>query len=491
VGHNGEVAGFLDRIRFPWPVWVLSGAVVVLLLALASRYGLHRDEMYFVAAGRHLDWGFVDQPPLTPLLARLVDVLPGDPTAFRLRVIPAFAVGGVVLLTAHMARALGGGRFAMSLAALAVVVSGLFLALGHLLATASIEALIWVAICAVLLGLIQGADQRWWLVVGFLAGLGVLNKFTIATLLLATLIGLLLTPARHILASGWVLAAGLIAGVLAAPTLVWQASNGWPQFEMAAILRERSDGPLTFVVLQLVSLSLVLIVPAVAGFLTLWSRVGGRYRVFPISFAIVFLVFLVTGGKFYYLGAYYPVLLAAGSVVLATVRWRWALPAAMSVFGVVAAIIALPVVPPDQVAEINKINNELGETIGWPALVEQVRTVTEELQEDGVPAKSMVIVASNYGEAAALQLDADPALPVVSGHNAYWFWGPIPDRPVVISVGNQATEQLQSICTDLHIAAKIDNPEHIDNQELGQPIAVCEHLTQPLPQAWTNFRHLD
>src|SRR3954447_9794153 len=222
--------GFATR-----PVAAVVLTVGALLAAVNGRYGYHRDELYFIVCGRHPSWGYADQGPVTPLVARLMDTLaPGSPTALRL---PATACAlGTVVLTALLARELGGAGFAQTLAAVVVGTGVVTLLAGHLLATATIDLVVWMVIVYLVVRILAapaGVRDRLWLVVGLVAGVGLLNKALPAVLLLGLLVGALLTPSvRSRLRSPWVVAGTVLALLLWAPYLVWQAGNGWPQLEL-------------------------------------------------------------------------------------------------------------------------------------------------------------------------------------------------------------------------------------------------------------------
>jgi 4-amino-4-deoxy-L-arabinose transferase-like glycosyltransferase len=300
--------------KLPRPVWLTAGGVVGLLLSMAGRYGFHRDELYFLVAGRRLDWGFVDQPPLTPLIARISETICGT-SSVSLRVLPALAIGGVVILTALMARQFGGGFRAQIYAAIAAGGSGIALAVGHLLSTAAFDYLLWTLATWILVQLLDGAEPRWWLGLGLTVGVGLQNKHLIGLFAAAVLIALLATPRRKLLVGPWPWIGVGLAAVLALPNIAWQLANDLPQLEMARALADRGDGPVAFVLEQIGLLSIVLAVPAGAG---LWRllRVPAfkRWRPIGTSFLLLFGFFLVAGGKSYYLAPMYPVLLAAGAI---------------------------------------------------------------------------------------------------------------------------------------------------------------------------------
>lgn len=480
--------------RLPVAVWLVCGAVGVLLVGVSARYGFHRDELYFVVAGRQLDWGYVDQPPLAPLLARLADMLPGPITPTVLRILPAAAAVAASLIAAVLARRFGGGRLAMAFAAAAVGGMGVMLAAAHLFSTATFEILAGSLLVLATARLLDGADPREWLWAGLVAGLAALNKFTVVGLAAALVAGILFSPGRRVLASGWAWAGGAVAAALASGTLLWQAAHSWPQWEMAAAIRADNDGPAAFLVLQIVGLSLLLAVPAVAGAVLLWRRHGGRWRAFPVALLSATVGYAVVGGSFYYTAPLYVPLLAAGGCWLADLRPRprVALAAACGVAIGATALIALPILPPERLGAVNEVNGELGETLGWPELVDQVAAAAAALpprQRQGA-----VVVTGNYGEASALLVlgEGRDLPPIASGHNNYWLWGPPAHEPgaPVIAVGG-AVAQLSGHCPDMVEVGRIGNAAGVANEEQDQPIALCPGTTEPLESLWPSLRHYD
>ena len=232
----------LGLLAIPWPVLFVAGLMVVGLLAVAGAYGFHGDEMYFVVAGQHPAFGYVDQPPLTPLLsAASVALLGVSPTAVR--VLPAIEMGLIVVLTALIARDLGGSRRAQVLAAITAALSG-YLGAGHLDTTTDPDLLAWAVIVWLLVKLLAGGDRRLWLALGVTTGIGLENKDTLLFLGAGLAVGLVLTRRWDVIRSPWAWAALGIALLHLGPNLAWQATNGWPQLTMAqAISRIRRRQP--------------------------------------------------------------------------------------------------------------------------------------------------------------------------------------------------------------------------------------------------------
>jgi 4-amino-4-deoxy-L-arabinose transferase-like glycosyltransferase len=495
----------VPQSRFPAVCWRVVGgiaaAALALHVALAGRYGLHFDEWYYIVGGRRLQWGYVDHPPVTPLLARLAYDLSGG-SQFVFRMVPAMAHVALVLVAALMARRLGGGRWAQGVAALAVVVSGTFLVAGTWFQTVPFDALVWAAGSYLVLCFIQrGGADRGWLALGAVVGVGLLVKHTVLFWVAGTLIGLLVTGQRRLLRSRWLIAAVAIAGLIALPNLIWQIQHGWPTLEFIRHVRGHSGdagaGPL------LIPFQFVLNTPITAviwlpGLLWLLRSADARdYRSFGWAYLVVIAALLVSGGKAYYSSPMYVVLFAAGGVAVERrlrthVGWRRTV-AALVASGITTVYLTLPVLPASsfQGSITQKVNKEVGWMVGWPEFVDTVADAARELSPAERP--TAVIFTSNYGEASALLvLGQDRHLPpVISAHNTYWLWGyGHATTGAAIAVG-VPVDQLHTLFSDVRLVATITNRYGVHNIEYGRPVYVCRGQKVSWPQAWPSLKHLE
>ncbi len=472
--------------------YAVAAGVTLLLLALSARYGPHRDELYFLAAGDHPQWGYPDQPPLTPLLARLADlVAPGSLVAMR--VVPALVAGAVVLVTADLARALGGGRPAQLLAAVATATGAGVLAIAHLLSTATFDLLVWTVLIRLVVAILQNDRQRLWLVAGAVLGVGLQNKNLVGFLAAGLVVGIAATPGlRHHLRSPWAWGGAAVALLIWLPNLVWQAQNGWPQAELGADIREEYGnvgGLAELVLLQAVMINPLGAVLAAIGGVAAFRRPEWRFvRPVPIAYVLLLVVFALTGGKNYYLLGLLPALAAAGSVV---VEQRWSsvgvrrFTAAVAVTALFPLPALLPVLPAQTLGDTfwPALNEDQLETIGWPSVVGTVRGVVDELPDRA----GAVVVAQNYGEAGAARWYG-VGLPVYSGHNGFADWGPPPESATgkVVWVGFAAPDADQLVgCSK---AATLRTG--VDSEEDGNGVWVCDGPAGSWAQAWRHLRHL-
>jgi 4-amino-4-deoxy-L-arabinose transferase-like glycosyltransferase len=473
----------------------IAAAVSAVLVVFAGGYGYHRDELYFVAAGRHLDWAYADQGPFTPLVARAMSELAPDSLTV-LRIPSALAAGATVLLTGLLARELGGGRRAQVIAAACTAVAGLVLFTGHILSTSTFDLLAWTAVTWLAVRAVRGGDDRLWLVAGVVLGVALLNKPLPAFLALGLLAGVVISGPRRLLRNPYVLGGSAIALALFAPWIVWQARHGWPQIDVSRSIASggsASSQPWwTIVPFQALLVGPLLAPVWIAGLVRLFRDPAVRDCCFLAwAWVVLAVVFMVSGGKPYYLAGLLPALVGAGAAPVD--RWldRGArslrigvLAGAVAVSGAIGAIVALPLLPERDTGPVIALNPDLGETIGWPAFT---RTVARAYPQGTRAA----ILTRNYGEAGAVDRYG-PALGLPhahSGHNAYGDWGPPPDGSApVVAVGLRPRDLVH--LRACRVAARIDNGVGVDNDEQGTRVLVCRGPARSWRQEWPALRHL-
>ena len=477
-------------------VWLIAGVVTVVLVAFASGYGYHRDELYFLAAGRHLAWGYADQGPLTPLIARAMTELAPD-SLTMLRVPSALAAGTTVLLTALLARELGGSRRAQAIAAACGGVASIVLVTGHWLSTSTFDLLAWTAITWLVVRAVRTGEDRLWLVAGVVLGVGLLNKPLPAFLAVGLAAGVLVAGPRRLLRNPYVWGAAAIALVLWSPWIAWQAGHGWPQLDVSSAIAgggSTSSEPWWAIVpFQLLLVSPLLAPVWIVGLVGLFREPAWRdVRFVAWAWVALAIVFMASAGKPYYLAGLLPVLVAAGAVRVdgwlsrgrARAR-RAVLAGAITLSAAVGAVIALPVLPADSLGPVLEMNEDVGETIGWPELA---RTVAEVRR--GAP--GAVILTQNYGEAGAIDRYG-PALGLpsaFSGHNAYGAWGPPRDGSAPVVVVGVRPDVLAEHLRGCRLAARIVNDDEVDNEERGRAVSVCEGPRRAWSEEWDGLRHL-
>jgi 4-amino-4-deoxy-L-arabinose transferase-like glycosyltransferase len=462
------------------PVLIVAAVAAVIHLAVALRYGWHRDELYYVTSGQHPAFGYIDQPPLTPLLAALAGNL------VVLRILAVVAQVGCVLLTAMLAAELGGGRRAQTLAAACIAACPVFVGASLLFGTTVLDQVVWIAVFLTTARALRIGTTRSWLLPGLIAGIGLENKDTVAVLLAGIGLGLLLYRRDVLRTWGPWLAAGL-ALLLALPNIVWQFANGWPEFGMAAVLSDRTGGILGSLI-QLVLLAVLLAGPPIVAVWWLGARwlAKGEYRWLLVVVIVTAVVFTLSGGKSYYTAPVLAALFAAGAVRIGSTPSKgWIV--AIAATAVVAIFLTLPVLPASIQTHLRAVDPEPVETFGWPEFVAQV-TAAERAMPPGTP-----IFTSNYGEAGALTIIGG-FQNVYSGHNAYGDWGPPPGTPsTVLCVGEFTADELKQGWQYVEAIAVITMPDGIQNEETINHATMfrCERPRGTWAQMWPAIRHLD
>jgi len=485
-------------------------------LYAGRHYGYFIDELYYIACSHHLDWGYVDQPPLIALITRISGAILGESLP-AIRFVPALAGAALVFLTGLLARELGAGIFGEALAALSILVAPGFLATDNFLSMNAFEPLFWTGCAYVLVRMIKTGDTRWWLWFGLLAGLGLENKHSMLIFGTGLVFGLLLTPERRVFLSKWFWIAGLIAVALFLPNLIWNIQHHFPFLELQANIR-RSGRNVDLSVIQFFGQQVLTMLPlAVPIWLAgLWhyffTREGKTFRVLGWAWLFAAIVILAMNPRVYYLWPAFPVLFAAGAVrweiwlARPGLRWaRFAYPALLVAMGIVLAPLAIPVLPVETFIPYTKAlhleqprveTHRLGplpqifaDQFGWAEMVAVVARAFNNLPADVRP--KTAIFGQNYGQAGAVDLFGPRyGLPkAISGHQNYFLWGPRDYTGESVIVMAYTKERLERNFASVEWVGRVEHPysmpyEHFD-------VFYCRGLKQPLRDLWPEVKNWD
>jgi hypothetical protein len=486
---------------------LLALAVVLLHILTNGQYGFHHDEWATLDDARHLDWGYVVYPPLTPFLGRVELELFG-PSLRGFRSFPAVAQGILLVLVGLAARELGGNRQAQVVAALAVAISGPSLFNGAYLSYTSLDYLWWTVVAYFVARLLKSDDPRWWMAIGAGIGAGMMTKYTMVFLVAGVVAGVLLTPARRFLKTRWLWLGAAVAFLLWLPNLFWQVQHHFVTLEFLKTIHGRdvaagrANG---FLLAQLWKDTNPVTVPLWGS--GLWSlfatSAGKRYRMLGWMYVVPLVALFVAKGRDYYLSPAFPMLMAAGAVwgeqwvrslstqAASTVRgiaWR-----SLAVGGLLMAAVTLPVAPVNSVwwRVADSLNGNFNMEIGYREMVETVAKVRDPLPAQG--RSKLGILSGDAGMAAAINLLGPKyGLPkAFSGMNSDWQRGypdPPPETLIVVSMHRDSVDQIFESCESV---GHLTNPHGIVNAAIGDydEVFVCRRLRQPWPEFWKHFQY--
>jgi hypothetical protein len=495
----------------------IAGARLLLLLLTANRYGYFGDEMYHLACAQHLDWGYVDQPPLIALIGWVVRHTLGD-SLLAVRLLPALSGSVVVWLTGLMARELGGKRFAMGLAALGAACAGVYLAIDHLFTMNSFETLIWATCAYLVIRIVKTGNQKLWLWFGVVAGLGLENKYSMAVFAAGLVAGLLLTPERKALAQKWIWIGGGIALALFLPNVIWNIQHHWPFFELMRNIRESGRdvvfSPLAFLREQIILMNPMTFPVWVAGALyLLFSQRAKAFRLLGWAFVFVLGFFIVTHGKTYYPAPVYTLALAAGGVAIevfaARRGWGWTKPALVVVM-VAMTVLMLPMLVPvlsvddylryqdkapfapaatEKDHEQARLPHIFAWSIGWNEMVAATARVYWSLP--AAERAKAAIFGGNFAEAGAIDLLGPRyGLPRAIGtHQSYYLWGPREYTGEIMIVLGRRPKDVERYFDSVEVGAELHTPNAPPWE--NRPILICHGLKQNLRELWPKIKNWD
>jgi 4-amino-4-deoxy-L-arabinose transferase-like glycosyltransferase len=485
---------------------LLAFLKLVFHLLTNGAYGFYRDELGMLDDARHLAWGYVSYPPLTAFLMRISWDLFGQNLAW-FRLFPALAESIIIVLAGLVARELGGGRKAVLTTAFVVAIMPVGLFWNTVFQYTVFECLWWVAICYLVLRLVNSEDPRYWLGIGAFIGLGVLTKYSILFYVIGLGLGMLLTGRLRWLKSPWLWAGAGLAFLIFLPNLIWLVQNRFIHLEFLASIHARDiriGRTQTFLLDQLFSPVNTFTIPLwIAGlFFYFRSPSGKRYRLLGWMSVVPFVIYLLSQGRGYYTAPIYPALFAGGAVLaeawlarLAPRRARaieWTAWGLWGISGVFLAAMVLPLAPVGSgwwnFARV--LHDPPAEEIGWQELVQATAQAWDSLPEAD---KAHAAILANYAEGGAVNLYG-PAYglpPVISQDNTGWLRGygdPPPETVVLVGWTRAYADRNFNEC---RVGSKMTMPYNVSN-EISRDhleILICRSPKLPWPELWKQIRN--
>jgi hypothetical protein len=499
----------MRRIAEPLP-WIAAAATFVFHLVANPHYGFFRDELYFIICGRHPALGYVDVPPVVPLIAAGSQIFGISLVALRATA-AIFAAAGV-FVSCRLVRAWGGGAFAQTLTAIVVALTPVLCAFGEKVGPDMVGLWLW-PLAALYVTRAIDENPRWWLAAGAALGVSCEAKYSVVFFGAALVAGLALSPSRRALRTPWFAAGLALAALVALPNFLWQAAHGFPMWQLLRDAQITGKNvvlsPAAYVAQQILITNPLLAPVWIAGLVRAFA--DARLRWVGWTYVLLLAAMIALHGKNYYPADVYPLLVATGALTIE--RWTQRATIARPVVAVAAVLFSLwmiplvePILPEQTIAnydaalqralhlsaasEVHRpvsIGQDFADMHGWPQLAALVARVYDSLP----PAERSraAIVASNYGEAAAIDFFGGPYRlpPVLSGHNNYWLWGTHGyDGSVVVDVNGDCGAQGHFFRSSVR-AATFDAP-WIMSYEQNIPIMICRGIRVPLAQIWPEMR---
>jgi hypothetical protein len=497
-----------------------ASATLLLHFAFNGGYGYFRDELYFMACGEHLAWGYPDHAPMVALMAKMSRALLGD-SLFAIRFFPAVAGAAKVFLTALLVREFAGERsagrsFAAFLACLCVLCAPVYLAIDNLLGMNALEPVFWMLCVYFAVLAVKREEPRYWLWLGVFAGLGLMNKHSMVFFGVALVAGVLLTKARKVFLNRWFWIGGLIAFLIFLPNIIWEQQNNWATLELLQNVQKSGKNvvlsPLEFIWQQIFMLGPPAALVWGAGiWYFLAGKNGKRFRFLGICYLVLLVLMIFLKAKNYYLAPIYPMLFAAGAVWWQEITERIrvlrfakpALPLLILAFTAVALPMVLPVLPVEklisyqeavgfkppksEVSHEGVLQQVYADQFGWEEMVEKVAAYYNSLPPE--EREKTAIYGNNYGQAGAIDFFGGKyGLPKsISPHQSYFLWGPRNYTGESVIVLGDSLEGVREDCRSAEVVGEVTHPYTLSYEKYS--IIHCHDTKKPLPEIWPGLKY--
>ncbi len=467
--------------------------IIALHLATNGTLGFHTDELYYLACGRHPALGYVDFPPIVPLLARLETGLLGV-SPWTLRILPSLLGGFLVVLSAVYVRRLGGSLRLQGIALLSAIAAPYLLGTNWVFQTVTFDQVTWMVSLYWFLCLVTDRRPRYWTYLGITLGIGLEVKYTIVGLIAGIGIAVLLTPSlRMELRTKYPWIAAAIVLLIWAPNLAWQVIEGFPTLTYLANHRGSSGGPVVYLI-EFAVYFFFLLPLWLVGMISLFR--SQRLRPIGIACAVPLLLFLFVG-KSYYAAGTIPIALAQGLMATSRIK-RPRLRSGLLIAVVVASVLefvvffflVVPVTPPDRIhaARLDTVNEVFADSVGWDDIANQVTTLYRDLPAS--ERSNTVIISAYYGVPGAIQVYGNPNdLPVaVSPQLSDYYWLPNNLTATYALMVDYQPSDVGWMCTSPELIAHLTVPYNVKGLEQGAPVTFCQ-LKAPIPKIWGKLRN--
>jgi hypothetical protein len=506
---------FSNDLAIPVMLAVLQ---LTLQIIFHGNYGYFRDELYFIACSDHLDFGYVDHPPLAIAILWVNRLVLGD-SLYAMRFLPSVSGAFVVLLAALTARKLGGGKFAQGLASFSIVAApGLF---GHaqLYSLNSFDVLFWAIAGYIVVCILVDDNQKLWIPFGLVVGLGLLNKYTMAFMVIGLFAGLLLTHQRKQIINRWFWLGGAVATAVFLPHVIWEIAHGFPTLEFmrnASMEKNVHLGAIAFFLGQLQNMNYFNAPLWIGGIYFFYRCHEGRYRAMALIYPVVFFIMILGNGKVYYMSSIYPLYLAGGAVQFeqflhgkSRLWLKLAFVGSLLLSALISLPFALPFLPIEGFIQyqrllgimpraeekfgVAELPQYLSDQFGWREMVDSVACVYDKLAPE--EQAQCVIYARNYGQAAAIDFfGKGHGLPkALCAHNNYWMWGPgqrTGNIAIIIGWNDKLEDNLadlQRYYKHVELAARTTS-QYCMPIEKGRLIFICKGMNTTFQQIWPGER---
>jgi len=486
-------------------------------------YGVFRDELYFIVCGRHLAWGYVDQPPVIPLVARISELLFGLQSLALFRTFASLAGAAEVAMTGLLAWRMGASLWAQALAMTGILLAPMVMGADETFSTSTFEPLFWmtVALATIELARLAGRGIRsgrtvalWWVLLGVAAGLGLENKWNEAFFLTCLLAALLMTRQRNLLASKWFPIGLALLVLLILPNLLWEMHHQWATLELLHNDQINGKnvhmGPIAFVLNQMVSFGPLMAPLWVGGILwLLFSRTAQALRFLGLTYLLYLPLMMILHAKDYYLAAIYPLYFAAGAAAWDLLfRKAWARRGLTPVYVAINVLLIakvlptiLPILPPAEILAFQQrlhvqppkressdaapLPQYYADMLDWRQKADLLAAAWYSLPQ--AERAQAVIYTGNYGAASAVNVYRPDVPEAISSHQNYFFWGPRTYTGSVMIVFGESREMLETNFDSVVEFAQDADP-FLEPYERG-PVFICRGLHENLQARWPKMKN--